>query len=123
MIAAVGRGGRPVQWLAPSSLEEAAEQRAQHGADATVVAGGSFLAILMNQGFVQPASLLSLARVEELRGIAVEDGELRLGAMVTHRQVERESTVREGWPVLARGFGLVASPRVRNQATVGGVLA
>jgi carbon-monoxide dehydrogenase medium subunit len=31
--------------------------------------------------------------------------------------------VREGWPVLARAFGLVASPRVRNQATVGGVLA
>jgi carbon-monoxide dehydrogenase medium subunit len=88
------------------------------------VAGGSFLGILMNQGFVQPSSLLSLGRVDELRGISVhDDGELRLGAMVTHRQVERDATVRDRWPVLARGFGLVASPRVRNQATVGGVLA
>jgi carbon-monoxide dehydrogenase medium subunit len=43
--------------------------------------------------------------------------------MVTHRQVERDEAVRGGWPVLARAFGLVASPRVRNQATVGGVLA
>lgn len=123
MIAAMSRGGRPVEWLAPSSLEEAAELRAQRGADTTVVAGGSFLGILMNQGFVEPTSLLSLGRVEELRGIDVRDGELCLGAMVTHRQVERDPTVGQRWPVLAEAFGLVASPRVRNQATVGGVLA
>lgn len=123
MIAAMSRGGRPVEWLAPSSLEEAAEVRAQRGADATVVAGGSFLGILMNQGFLEPSSLLSLGRVQELRRIDVGDGELCLGAMVTHRRVERDSTVRERWPVLAEAFGLVASPRVRNQATVGGVLA
>ena len=117
------RDGKPVEWLAPSSLEEAAELRAQRGADTTVVAGGSFLGILMNQGFVEPASLLSLGRIEELRGIEVRSGELCLGAMVTHRRVERDRVVREGWPVLAEAFGLVASPRVRNQATVGGVLA
>ena len=117
------RGGVGVEWLAPSSLEEAAELRAQRGADTTVVAGGSFLGILMNQGFVQPSSLLSLGRVEELCGIGVDHRELRLGAMVTHRRVERDPAVRAGWPVLAHAFGLVASPRVRNQATVGGVLA
>ncbi len=115
--------GRAVEWLAPSSLEEAAGLRAQRGADATVVAGGSFLAILMNQEFVQPSSLLSLRHVEELRDIGVRDGELSLGAMVTHRQVERDLTVCRDWPVLAYAFSLVASPRVRNQATVGGVLA
>jgi aerobic carbon-monoxide dehydrogenase medium subunit len=123
MIAAMSRGGRPVEWLAPSSLEEAAELRAQRGADTTVVAGGSFLGILMNQGFLEPASLLWLGRIEELRGIEVRSGELCLGAMVTHRRVERDPVVREGWAVLAEAFGLVASPRVRNQATVGGVVA
>jgi carbon-monoxide dehydrogenase medium subunit len=112
-----------VQWLAPSTLEEAIALRAQHGDEATVLAGGSFLGILMNQGFLQPAALLSLGGLEELRGIAVEDGELRLGAMVTHRQVERDAAVHRDWPMLAEAFGLVASPRVRNQATVGGVLA
>ena len=53
----------------------------------------------------------------------MRDGQLCLGAMVTHREVERHATVRRDWPVLAYAFGLVASPRVRNQATVGGVLA
>jgi carbon-monoxide dehydrogenase medium subunit len=43
--------------------------------------------------------------------------------MVTHRRVEQSPVVRERWRALADTFSLVASPRVRNQATVGGVLA
>jgi len=109
--------------MAPTSLEEALALRAERGDEATVLAGGTFVGILMNQGLLRPSALLSLGRVEDLRGIAVEDGELRLGATVTHRQVERDARVRAGWPALARTFAVVASPRVRNQATVGGVLA
>jgi len=51
------------------------------------------------------------------------NGDLRLGALTTHRAVELSPVVRERWPALAETFGLVASPRVRAQATVGGVLA
>jgi carbon-monoxide dehydrogenase medium subunit len=109
--------------MAPASLDEALALRAEHGDEATVVAGGSFLGILMNQGFLAPSALLSLGRVAGLDGIRVAGGELRLGAMTRHRAVERSAEVRAGWPMLARAFGLVASPRVRNQATVGGVLA
>ena len=107
--------------MAPASLEEALALRAERGDEATVLAGGTFLGILMNQGFLTPSAFLSLGAVPELRELGVVDGELRLGAMVTHRRVEREAA--DGWPVLARAFGLVASPRVRNVATVGGVLA
>jgi aerobic carbon-monoxide dehydrogenase medium subunit len=106
--------------MAPASLEEALALRAERGDEATVLAGGTFLGILMNQGFLTPSAFLSLGAVPELRRMQVVDGVLRLGAMVTHRRVEREATE---WPALARAFGLVASPRVRNQATVGGVLA
>jgi carbon-monoxide dehydrogenase medium subunit len=110
-------------WLAPSSLEEALALRAEHGEAATVLAGGTFLGILLNQGFLSPSAFLSLGRVAGLDGIETADGDLRLGAMTTHTAVERSHAVRAGWPVVARAFGLVASPRVRNQATVGGVLA
>lgn len=113
-----------IEWLEPSTLDEAIALRASRGEAATVVAGGTFVGILMNQGLLQPAALLSLGRVSELRGIEVTaDGELRLGATVTHRALERDARVRSGWPVLARAFALVASARVRNMATVGGVLA
>jgi aerobic carbon-monoxide dehydrogenase medium subunit len=110
------------EWMAPTSLDEALALRAERG-DATVLAGGTFVGILMNQGFLEPAAFLSLGGVDELLGIEEEGGELRLGAMTTHRAVERSGLVRDGWPMLAHAFSLVASPRVRNQATVGGVLA
>src|SRR3954454_631720 len=109
----------PVEWLAPGDLDEAVALRAERGAESTVVAGGSFLGILMNQGFLEPRSLLSLQRVAALRGIRVEDGELRLGAMTTHRAVERDEAVRRGWAALAQAFGAVASPRGRDQAPGG----
>jgi len=110
------------EWLAPTSLEQALELRAELGEEATVVAGGTFVAILINQRLLAPSALLSLSRVRGLDGISA-DGELVLGAMTTHSAVERSPVVREGWPALAHAFSLVASPRVRNQATVGGVLA
>lgn len=110
------------EWLEPASLEEALELRAEYGEEAVVVAGGSFLGILMNQGFLMPGRILSLGSVPGLDGVEA-DSELYLGPMVTHRRVELDTGVRRGWPALRRAFSLVASPRVRHQATVGGVLA
>lgn len=116
-------GMSAVEWLEPRSLEEALDLRARYGEDATVVAGGTFLGILMNQGFLRPVRLLALRGVLDLDSINQENEGLVLGAMATHRVVERSGMVREGWPALAHAFSVVASPRVRNQATVGGVLA
>ena len=111
------------EWYAPSSLDEALRLKAQLAEEGTVLAGGSFLGILMNQGLLAPTALLSLRGVPGLDGIDARDGELRLGALVTHRAVECSPIVREHVPALALAFSVVASPRVRNQATVGGVLA
>ena len=110
------------EWLAPTSLEEALERKAEHGEEATVVAGGTFLAILINQRLLAPSLLLGLRDVAGLSYVEA-NGDLRLGAMTTHRAVELAPAVGSGWPALARAVSLVASPRVRNQATVGGVLA
>jgi aerobic carbon-monoxide dehydrogenase medium subunit len=110
------------EWLQPRSLEEALAVKAERGDEATVVAGGTFIGILLSQGLLAPIALLSLGRIPGLDGIE-GDGDLRLGALVSHRNVELSPVVRERWPGLARAFAVVASPRVRNQATVGGVLA
>jgi carbon-monoxide dehydrogenase medium subunit len=109
------------EWLLPGSLEDALALRAERP-DATVVAGGTFVGILVNQRLLMPAAFLSLQRVPGLDYLRA-NGHLRLGALTTHRTVELSPVVRAGWPALAATFGLVASPRVRNQATVGGVLA
>jgi carbon-monoxide dehydrogenase medium subunit len=111
------------EWHEPRSLEEALALRAEHGDEATVVAGGSFLGIVINQKLLAPTRLVALRRVADLDYIEAGDGMLRLGAMATHRSVEQHGVVQEGWPALAFTFSVVASPRVRNQATVGGVVA
>src|SRR5687767_14345812 len=111
------------EWHEPRSLDEALSLRAEHGEEATVVAGGSFLGIVMNQRLFAPTMLVGLRSVPDLDYIGAEGGPLRLGAMTTHRAVERSPVVKECWPSLAFTFSVVASPRVRNQATVGGVVA
>ena len=108
------------EWFAPRSLDEALALKAERP-DATVVAGGTFVGILVNQRLLAPSAFLSLGGIDGLAFIEADE-ELRIGAMTTHRAVELSPPVRERWPALAQTFSLVASPRVRNCATVGGVL-
>ena len=111
------------EWHEPRSLDEVLSLRAEHGNEATIIAGGSFLGIIMNQGFFAPTRLVALRNVPELDNIEADDNVFRLWAMTTHRAVELSDVVKNGWPTLAFNFSVVASPRVRNQATVGGVVA
>lgn len=110
------------EWHSPTTLEEAIDLKARLGEAAVVIAGGTFSAILVANGLIRPKAFIHLARVPGLDAIEIGD-ELLLGAMVTHRQVEQSTALRQSpWACVADCFGQVASPRIRNQATVGGVL-
>ena len=111
-----------LDWHAPESLPEALALRARLGDEAMVVAGGTFAGILVRQKLVGPSAFLYLGRVPELRRLHATPAELRIGAMVPHRVIVESPEVGAGWPSLAATFAVVASPRVRNQATVGGLL-
>ena len=75
-------------------------------------------------GLLSVDHLIDLRRIPELDRIRHEPGVgLRVGALATHRAVERSPVVRDHLPFLADVFHEVANVRVRNQATVGGVLA
>jgi carbon-monoxide dehydrogenase medium subunit len=112
------------RWLWPETLTEALALRAEHGDAATPLAGGTFVGVLIQTGLIDPPErVLALGRVGGLGAIGVEDGELVLGAMATHAEVERSPLVHDGWEALAGCFGEVANVRVRTVATVGGVLA
>ena len=88
------------EWLAPESLEEALALKAERRESATVVAGGTFVGILVSQRLLAPEAFLSLQRVPGL-DYARANGDLRLGALTTHRTVELSPLVRAGWPALA----------------------
>jgi carbon-monoxide dehydrogenase medium subunit len=112
-----------IAFLQPRSIAEAVAALDEYGMDARAVGGSTALTILLRNGLIQPRALVSLGGLPDLDGIVLEDDDLRIGALVTHRQVETSLRVRQELPALAVTFGTVANVRVRNAATVGGVLA
>jgi carbon-monoxide dehydrogenase medium subunit len=113
----------PFEFLQPSSLDEALGLVDQHGDDGKVIAGGTALVILMKQRLVRPTALISLAKLQELRGVERRNGAIRIGALTTHREAETNSLVRETLPMLAETLHHVATVRIRNVGTLGGNLA
>lgn len=93
------------------------------GDDAVVYAGGTELLLVMKLGFASYGHLVDIKPIEELSGLEVADGTLRIGGGVTHRRLERDPRVRSDWPALAAMERGVANIRVRNVGTLGGNLA
>lgn len=109
--------------IQPTSLQEALSLLEQYGYGAKVIAGGTAVVLMLQQGLIAPEVLISLEQVPELDYIRpMEDG-LHLGPLVSLRDVERSPLVCERYPGLADACGVVGNVRVRNQATLGGNLA
>lgn len=110
--------------LRPTDLEGAFEANSAGSGDTAFIAGGTELLMVMKMGLAEFDTLVDLKGIEDLRGISVEaDGTLRIGATVTHREIERSPVVADAHPALARLEQGVANLRVRNTGTLGGNLA
>ncbi len=109
--------------LRPESLAEASELLLKYGDEARPIAGGTTLVILMKQRLLHFPYLVDLQGIAGLDQISQENGCVTIGAMATHRSVERSEIVRESVPVLAEAFSKVGNVRVRETASVGGNLA
>jgi carbon-monoxide dehydrogenase medium subunit len=104
------------------SVEEATDLLERLGDDAVVYCGGTELLLVYKFGFADYRDLVDVKGIEELHGIAAEPGELRIGAAVTHREIERSPIVEEHVPAFALMERHVGNLRVRNQGTIGGNL-
>ena len=111
------------EFLRPASTQEAVGILAERGDDAKIVAGGQSLAVLLRMGLVQASALVGLNGVSELEELNASDGELHVGARVTHQRVQADPEVRRRWTVLAEATAAVSTPQVRNQGTVCGNVA
>ncbi len=114
---------RPFEFYAPTSLAEALEVLASYGERARPLAGGTDLLVQMREGRKAPQALVSLKRVDELRGLSFDPEQgLWLGARTTLREVTRSPLLREHYPCLVQAAAVMASEQVRSLATVGGNL-
>lgn len=109
----------PFDYHRPESLAAALELLVEHGEDAKALAGGQSLIPLLAMRLAQPAVLVDLGRVPELRGVRREGG-LRIGAMTR----QSELALREDLPgVVASALPHIGHFQIRNRGTVGGSLA
>ncbi len=109
--------------LKPHTVAEASRMLLDHGDDARVIAGGTTLVILMKQRALRFSHLVDLQSIAGLDRITDTDGGLSIGALATHRSVERSPLVQRRAPALARAFSHVGNVRIRETASVGGNLA
>jgi carbon-monoxide dehydrogenase medium subunit len=105
-----------------ASVAEASALLKQHPG-AKLLAGGHSLIPLLKLRLAAPAALIDIGRIGELKGVAVKDGALRIGALTTHAELAASPLVREHAPALAEAAGLVGDPAVRNRGTIGGNVA
>ncbi|MBI4467466.1 MAG: xanthine dehydrogenase family protein subunit M [Acidobacteria bacterium] len=93
------------------------------GPQAKLIAGGTDLLDELKEGLIAPERLVNLKANRALKYLRFSPSEgLRLGALTTLSELETDRTVREHYPMLAAAVRVIASPQIRNMATVGGNL-
>ena len=106
-----------------TTLAEAAAGLARYAPDARLLAGGTDLLVDLKAGRVRVGHMVSIRRVEALRGVSEDSDGLRIGALTTVTQLDRAPAVRERFVPLLDATRKMAAPQIRNVATVGGNIA
>jgi xanthine dehydrogenase YagS FAD-binding subunit len=104
----------------PTSVADTMGLLQRHGADAWIMAGGMDTFDWLKDRIRKPKVVVDLSAVAELKGVKEANGGLEIGAMTTLTELSRNAIVKERYGLLAEAAGLVASPQIRNQGTVGG---
>jgi len=105
----------------PKSLAEALGLLQRPGAK--VLAGGQSLIPSLNMRLSAPDLLVDITGLPGLSEIVPGRGTVRVGALVTHARIEKNSDVRKHLPLLAEAATHIAHAAIRNRGTLGGSLA
>lgn len=108
------------QLLRPRTIDETMGFLAKYPGDTKIVAGGTDLLPSMKQKLFTPPYLVDLRSVAELGGIATGDDGISIGALTPLSVIEHSPLIRRDYPVLHEAAKTVASPVIRNMATLGG---
>ncbi|MGH7832871.1 MAG: FAD binding domain-containing protein [Candidatus Binatia bacterium] len=109
----------------PDSLPAALNLLAEHPQEARVLAGGSELILLLKMGLASAKHIVNIKRMPGLAHVDYEPNSkiLRIGALVTHRALEKSEVVRKHFPVIIDMERQLANVRIRNVGTLAGNLS
>jgi len=119
---AKGRHLKPFAYIAARNVDDAVALLAEHRCSARILAGGTDLLADLKVAADVPHILIDISRVGELKGIAVTDDGLRIGALVTHSELMASALIRDTFPALADAAHSIGAVQTRNLGTIGGNL-
>lgn len=110
-----------VQYARPRNVDAATALLASLGAGASIIAGGQELMPELNYNVFVPTVLVDINGLKELQGIETSDCALSIGALCTHREIERDAHVKQHAPLLSHAVAQIGGGwQVRNRGTIGG---
>jgi aerobic carbon-monoxide dehydrogenase medium subunit len=112
----------PFEYVRASSIAEALTLLGASD-DAKLIAGGHSLIPMMKLRLAQPAKLIDIGRIADLRGIAIGSESARIGALTTHAAIARSAELRQRCPLIVEAAHEIGDAQVRNRGTIGGNVA
>jgi carbon-monoxide dehydrogenase medium subunit len=107
----------------PQSISDAVAMGQRFGARGRFLAGGTDLIIQINRKRLSPQHLIDLTGLSELAGVEEDADEIRVGALVTHKTIERHPLFQDALMALPEAARVVGGHQVRNVGTIGGNIA
>lgn len=105
------------------SVDDALSVLGERGDEAKLLAGGHSLLPLMKLRLAQPALLVDIGRIAELRSIREEEDTIAIGALTRHGDLERSDVLARWCPLLSAVAAEIGDPQVRHRGTIGGSLS
>jgi CO/xanthine dehydrogenase FAD-binding subunit len=107
-------------YVRPEKLDETLEFLEEHVGETAVVAGGTDVMVALRSGALKTGFLLDVSRLSELKGIAIHEDELWVGAGVTLSEIYSSETLTRFAPALQKAAFTFGSKQIRNTATIAG---
>lgn len=103
-----------------TSVANAVELRQKYP-EAKILAGGSDILIKTRDGHYAGCSVISIYKLDELRGVSIDDdGAIRIGALTSFSHITKNEIIQKYINVLGEAVDMVGGPQIRNIGTIGG---
>jgi CO/xanthine dehydrogenase FAD-binding subunit len=110
-----------LRYTRAGTVEEALQLLERFGPRYMPVAGGTDLLVGLRRGWYDGIEgVVDIARVDALRGLDAQDGQICIGSCATHAELAVHDLLRAEYPALASASAAVGSPQIRNRGTIGG---
>jgi carbon-monoxide dehydrogenase medium subunit len=111
-----------MRYEAPNTIDQAVALLAGEPGEARVLAGGTDLLVQLRTDLIEPALVVDIKGIPELRQIKEEGGGFRVGAAVSGAELKEHPRLKAVWPGVVEAANLIGSTQIQGRASMGGNL-